>query len=252
MSFAGRPRIGDWGEWLEIGEPNGTNGGAIIQISNAGIKTGTSTGITVAPTLRNTLDDGHGNMAVDRTIYFGGASSYGVSSLNGNSLDFTNGSTRLGSFVVDGSYGDLDVTREIIAPCDDINGGVGGSCPSDISIKHDINYMPDQDSLNTLLKLKPATFYYNNKKYGMPLDWIHYGFIAEDIQRDIPNSPLNGGPSPRYGGVNTVNYAPIQMMQIGAIKAEEAQIVQLQQQNAQLQQQIQQLQQQVQQLMSKP
>lgn len=62
-SFWGRPRIGDWGQWLTIGEPNGTNGGGIMQITGSGgVYTGTSTGLTVAPTIRNTLDDGAGNI----------------------------------------------------------------------------------------------------------------------------------------------------------------------------------------------
>ena len=70
ISIQGRPRIGDWGQWLTIGEPNGTNSGYIIQIvgggsgSGFGIRTGTSTGITAAPTIRNTLDDGTGAQTI--------------------------------------------------------------------------------------------------------------------------------------------------------------------------------------------
>ena len=52
-SFSGRPRIGDWGEWLTIGEPNGTYNGSIIQIDGGDqyVGIGTSSGITDAPTI---------------------------------------------------------------------------------------------------------------------------------------------------------------------------------------------------------
>ena len=68
MSIQGRPRIGDWGEWLTIGEPNGTNNGNIIQISSGGIFTGHSSGIATAPTIRNTLDDGNGNVKLSEIL----------------------------------------------------------------------------------------------------------------------------------------------------------------------------------------
>ncbi len=64
ISIQGRPRIGDWGQWLTIGEPNGTNNGNIIQITSSGIFTGHSSGITTSPSIRNTLDDGSGNMSI--------------------------------------------------------------------------------------------------------------------------------------------------------------------------------------------
>ena len=52
-SFSGRPRIGDWGQWLTIGEPNGTSNGSIIQIDGGDqyVGIGTSSGITDAPTI---------------------------------------------------------------------------------------------------------------------------------------------------------------------------------------------------------
>ena len=52
-SFSGRPRIGDWGQWLTIGEPNGTANGSIIQIEGGDqyVGIGTSSGITDAPTI---------------------------------------------------------------------------------------------------------------------------------------------------------------------------------------------------------
>lgn len=64
ISIQGRPRIGDWGQWLTIGEPNGTYNGNIIQITSSGIFTGHSSGITTSPSIRNTLDDGSGNMSI--------------------------------------------------------------------------------------------------------------------------------------------------------------------------------------------
>ena len=64
MSFYGRPRIGDWGNWLTLGEPNNTNGGMVLQIQGTAIVTGTSTGLGVAFTPRITLDDGSGNFKV--------------------------------------------------------------------------------------------------------------------------------------------------------------------------------------------
>jgi hypothetical protein len=66
-SFESRPRIGDWGQWLTIGEPNGTNGGMIMQIQGTAIYTGTSTGITAGPSLRNCLDNGSGWVGLGTT-----------------------------------------------------------------------------------------------------------------------------------------------------------------------------------------
>ncbi len=67
ISFYGRPRIGDWDQWLTLGEPNGTNGGMILQIQGSAIYTGISSGITVAPTLHNTLDNGSGDVGIGTT-----------------------------------------------------------------------------------------------------------------------------------------------------------------------------------------
>lgn len=57
-SFSGRPRIGDWGQWLTIGEPNGTNNGTIIQIdgSSQHIGFGTSSGITNSPSIKSRIN----------------------------------------------------------------------------------------------------------------------------------------------------------------------------------------------------
>jgi hypothetical protein len=66
-SFYGRPRIGDWGNWLTLGEPNGTNGGQIMQITGGGVYTGTSTAIASAPSLRNCLDNGSGRVGIGTT-----------------------------------------------------------------------------------------------------------------------------------------------------------------------------------------
>ncbi|HZS39026.1 MAG TPA: hypothetical protein VFF06_19480 [Polyangia bacterium] len=60
VSFSGRPRMGDWGQWLTVGEPNG---GIIIQVSTK-VATGSSPSLTAAPTLRNVLDDGSGNVGL--------------------------------------------------------------------------------------------------------------------------------------------------------------------------------------------
>ena len=68
LSFVGRPRIGDWGKWLQLGEPNGTNNGVILQITNAGIFTGASTGLTDNPTIRSTLDDGTGSAYISNNL----------------------------------------------------------------------------------------------------------------------------------------------------------------------------------------
>ncbi len=72
ISIEGRPRIGDWGEWLTIGEPNGTNGGNVIQITGSGIFTGYSSGITNSVSVRNTLDNGSGSMTVSENLSVNG------------------------------------------------------------------------------------------------------------------------------------------------------------------------------------
>ncbi|MEM0142328.1 MAG: hypothetical protein QXL94_00035, partial [Candidatus Parvarchaeum sp.] len=90
ISFEGRPRIGDWGEWLEIGEPNGTNGGLILQITSAGIFTGTSAGITDSPTIRNTLDNGSGDMTVTGSLTAGSYNLTGGTGISFSGTTITN------------------------------------------------------------------------------------------------------------------------------------------------------------------
>lgn len=65
--FWGRPRIGDFGNWLTIGEIAGTNGGMTMQITGTQIYTGISASVTTMPatiTLHNTLDNGSGYVGI--------------------------------------------------------------------------------------------------------------------------------------------------------------------------------------------
>ena len=89
-SFSGRPRIGDWGQWLTIGEPNGTNNGNVIQITSGGIFTGHSSGITDTVSVRNTLDNGSGEIFLSNYVTgLFNKGTMGISSLNSGST-FTN------------------------------------------------------------------------------------------------------------------------------------------------------------------
>ena len=71
INIQGRSRMVDVGQWLVLGESMGTNGGNALQImgNNGGIHTGTTT-TAGAFTIKNTLDDGSGNMTVagDMTV----------------------------------------------------------------------------------------------------------------------------------------------------------------------------------------
>ena len=65
-SFSGRPRIGDWGQWLTIGEPNGTNNGTIIQIdgSSQTIGFGSSPSLTGSPTIHTKINTNNGYLSL--------------------------------------------------------------------------------------------------------------------------------------------------------------------------------------------
>lgn len=77
LSIWGRPRMGDWGNWLVLGEPTG---GMVLQITSGTIATAYATGLTSALTPHNTLDDGAGNMTViGRILGRGGNTAFDLS-----------------------------------------------------------------------------------------------------------------------------------------------------------------------------
>ena len=177
-SYYGRPRIGDWGNWLTIGEPNGTNGGMIMQIQGGAIYTGTSTGITASPTLRNCLDNGSGWVGIGTTS-------------PGAALDVETANYSFN----EGSYKYL------------ASGGTGGSscsscnvsiytpnrmeaaefdANSDRRIKKDITPLSATTSLEEADRLKVVTF-----RYIDPLSKGNKnktGFIAQEVETVLPNA----------------------------------------------------------------
>ena len=177
-SYYGRPRIGDWGNWLTIGEPNGTNGGMILQIQGGAIYTGTSTGITAGPTLRNCLDNGSGWVGIGTTSP--GAAldvEYANYSFNEGGYKYLAGGGTGGS-----SCGSCNVSiytpNRMEAAEFDAN--------SDRRIKKDITSLPAAISLEEANKLKVVTFRYidqlskgNKNKTG---------FIAQEVETVLPNA----------------------------------------------------------------
>jgi predicted nucleic acid-binding protein len=65
-------------------------------------------------------------------------------------------------------------------------GSIGGALlMSDESTKHTVERI--EDALATLRDLKPVTFYYK-EKYSMSPERMHYGFIAQDYAKVMPDA----------------------------------------------------------------
>ena len=105
VAFWGRPRIGDWGNYLEMGNPTGDVNGNIIQISDKGVFTGTSSGLGLAPTLRNTLDNGSGNALISGTLTIKSSATFqnGSFSVGGSTFVISNGGVAMPTLTVTSS-----------------------------------------------------------------------------------------------------------------------------------------------------
>ena len=66
-------------------------------------------------------------------------------------------------------------------------GSIGGALIglSDESTKHTVEKI--EDALATLRNLKPVTFYYK-EEYSMLPERMHYGFIAQDYEKVMPDA----------------------------------------------------------------
>ena len=64
-------------------------------------------------------------------------------------------------------------------------GSIGAALLSDESTKHTVERI--EDALATLRDLKPVTFYYKDE-YSMTPDRMHYGFIAQDYSKVMPDA----------------------------------------------------------------
>ena len=66
-------------------------------------------------------------------------------------------------------------------------GSIGGAliALSDESTKHTVDRI--EDALATLRELKPVTFYYK-EEYSMSPERMHYGFIAQDYAKVMPDA----------------------------------------------------------------
>ena len=64
-------------------------------------------------------------------------------------------------------------------------GSIGAALLSDESTKHTVERI--EDALATLRDLKPVTFYYKDE-YSMNPERMHYGFIAQDYSKVMPDA----------------------------------------------------------------
>ena len=190
-SFYGRPRIGDWGNWLTLGEPNGTNGGMVLQITGTTIVTGTSSALGAGLTTRNTLDNGSGSMNVAGMITVGNVgwnegsySYYAGGSGSGNSgwactctFNANAGTSSCGNCGVS-IYGNgrMEATEF--------------DATSDIRIKRIRDISNSKEDLATLNKLEVTDFNY--------IDFVangaqsKKGFIAQQVEKFYPEA-INQG-----------------------------------------------------------
>lgn len=80
--------------------------------------------------------------------------------------------------------------------------GTGWSCSSDRKLKKNINDVPEEDGLATLLKLRPRT--YNLKSDNTFL----HGFIAQEVQEVVPNAVSIIDKKENTLGINESTFTP--------------------------------------------
>ena len=72
-----------------------------------------------------------------------------------------------------------------------------GTCASDARLKHNVRYLQESAGLDAVMKLKPATFQWQDGD-----ERVMAGFIAQETQAAIPGSGAQAGrlrvPEPRY------------------------------------------------------
>jgi hypothetical protein len=94
---------------------------------------------------------------------------------------------------------------------------VSGSCPSDARLKADIQYL--SGALATLARLKPVAFRFIDD----PHHHVGYGLLAQEVQQVAPQLV-----SQSEDGTLRVDYSPLEMMLIQALKEQQGQIERLQ------------------------
>ena len=93
---------------------------------------------------------------------------------------------------------------------------VSGSCPSDARLKQDIQYL--SGSLATLVGLKPVAFRFTDDSHAH----VGYGLLAQDVQQVAPHLVSQG-----EDGALRVDYSPLTMMLVEALKTQQAQLERL-------------------------
>jgi len=89
------------------------------------------------------------------------------------------------------------------------------ACVSDERTKKDITEMDIADSLDKIIKLRPVSFRHKNQSYDAPLQ---YGFIAQDVQKVLPNL-VSTATLPNYDfEVLTLDKQDLITWVVGAIK----------------------------------
>lgn len=186
-------------------------------VDNAGTNSGTAPDIT----LGSASGEGIGSQRTTGTNQWG--------------LDFYTNFTRKMVILNGGNVGigtsspafKLEVNGTAAKP-----GGGSWTATSDSRLKQNIR--PYTDGLNTLLRINPVTYHYNEKS-GYDTDAEHIGVIAQELQPIAPymvtESPIKAEDSSPY---LTVDNSAMTYMLINAIKEQQKMIDQLHRENAAL------------------
>ena len=186
-------------------------------VDNAGTNSGTAPDIT----LGSASGEGIGSQRTTGTNQWG--------------LDFYTNFTRKMVILNGGNVGigtsspafKLEVNGTAAKP-----GGGSWTATSDIRLKQNIR--PYADGLNTLLRINPVTYHYNEKS-GYNTDAEHIGVIAQELQHITPymvtESPIKAEDGSSY---LTVDNSAMTYMLINAIKEQQEMIDHLNKENAAL------------------
>lgn len=223
--------------------PESLDGG--IEISNTGDVRIRGVNFTVDNTSRLLtsayVDGSNVNNGSEPDLFFGNSStgegigSQRTSGTNQWGLDFYTNSTKRMVILNGGNVGigmsspafKLEVNGTAAKP-----GGGSWTATSDSRLKQNIR--PYTDGLNTLLRINPVTYHYNEKS-GYDIDAQHIGVIAQELQPIAPymvtESPIKAEDSSPY---LTVDNSAMTYMLINAIKEQQEMIDHLNKENAAL------------------
>jgi hypothetical protein len=75
--------------------------------------------------------------------------------------------------------------------------------PSDVFLKDNISNI-DEDRTNKLMNIKASSYTFNDDPYHK----IHYGFIAQDFEKEFPEL-ISIKPDSKYNNLKAINYLEI-------------------------------------------